>query len=160
MSDFENSSFICKGNDLYTNYASAIGTAVGLSSIGGKTGVATDGSRAAKSAAYSIMGALSSASSRVWDFGESFYAQFQYLVKFCSLDSGIFISRKNAQTVISMTPPSMATNVLSALQILTLQKLTLIFMRKAGLVSLVVMNLQYRPKLLVLPITNLRRPKL
>lgn len=100
MSDFENSSFICKGNDLYTNYASAIGTAVGLSSIGGKTGVATDGSRAAKSAAYSIMGALSAASSRVWNFGESFYAQFQYLVKFCSLDSGIFISRKNAQTVI------------------------------------------------------------
>lgn len=100
MSDFENSSFICKGNDLYTNYASAIGTAVGLSSIGGKTGIATDGSRAAKSAAYSIMGALSAASSRVWNFGESFYAQFQYLVKFCSLDSGIFISRKNAQTVI------------------------------------------------------------
>ena len=100
MSDFENSSFICKGNDLYTNYASAIGTAVGLSSIGGKTGVATDGSRAAKSAAYSIMGALSAASSRVWNFGESFYAQFQYLVKFCSLDSGIFIRRKNAQTVI------------------------------------------------------------
>lgn len=100
MSDFENSSFICKGNDLYTNYASTIGTAVGLSSIGGKTGVATDGSRAAKSAAYSIMGALSAASSRVWNFGESFYAQFQYLVKFCSLDSGIFISRKNAQTVI------------------------------------------------------------
>lgn len=100
MSDFENSSFICKGNDLYTNYASAIGTAVGLSSIGGKTGVATDGSRAAKSAAYSIMGALSAASSRVWSFGESFYAQFQYLVKFCSLDSGIFINRKNAQTVI------------------------------------------------------------
>ena len=100
MSDFENSSFICKANDLYTNYASSIGTAIGLSSIGGKTGVATDGSRAAKSAAYSIMGALSAASSRVWNFGESFYAQFQYLVKFCSLDSGIFISRKNAQTVI------------------------------------------------------------
>lgn len=100
MSDFENSSFICKGNDLYTNHASAIGTAVGLSSIGGKTGVATDGSRAAKSAAYSIMGALSAASSRVWNFGESFYAQFQYLVKFCSLDSGIFINRKNAQTII------------------------------------------------------------
>lgn len=100
MHDFENSSFICKGDNLYTNYASAIGTAVGLSSIGGKTGLATDGSRAAKSAAYSIMGALSAASSRVWNFGESFYAQFQYLVKFCSLDSGIFISRKNAQTVI------------------------------------------------------------
>ena len=100
MSDFENSSFICKSDNLYTNYASAIGTAVGLSSIGGKTGIATDGSRAAKSAAYSIMGALSAASSRVWNFGESFYAQFQYLVKFCSLDSGIFISRKNAQTVI------------------------------------------------------------
>lgn len=100
MHDFENSSFICKGDNLYTNYASAIGTAVGLSSIGGKTGLATDGSRAAKSAAYSIMGALSAAPSRVWNFGESFYAQFQYLVKFCSLDSGIFISRKNAQTVI------------------------------------------------------------
>lgn len=100
MHDFENSSFICKGDNLYTNYASAIGTAVGLSSIGEKTGIATDGSRAAKSAAYSIMGALSAASSRVWNFGESFYAQFQYLVKFCSLDSGIFISRKNAQTVI------------------------------------------------------------
>ena len=100
MTDFENSSFMCKGDSLYTNYASAIGTAVGLSSIGGKTGIATDGSRAAKSAAYSIMGALSAASSRVWNFGESFYAQFQYLVKFCSLDSGIFISRKNAQTVI------------------------------------------------------------
>ena len=100
MTDFENSSIMCKGDSLYTNYASAIGTAVGLSSIGGKTGIATDGSRAAKSAAYSIMGALSAASSRVWNFGESFYAQFQYLVKFCSLDSGIFISRKNAQTVI------------------------------------------------------------
>ena len=100
MTDFENSSFMCKGDSLYTNYASAIGTAVGLSSIGGKTGIATDGSRAAKSAAYSIMGALSAASSRVWNFGENFYAQFQYLVKFCSLDSGIFISRKNAQTVI------------------------------------------------------------
>ncbi len=100
MTDFENSSFICKGDNLYTNHASAIGTAVGLSSIGGKTGIATDGSRAAKSAAYSIMGALSATSSRVWNFGESFYAQFQYLVKFCSLDSGIFISRKNAQTVI------------------------------------------------------------
>ena len=100
MTDFENSSFIRKGDNLYTNRTSAIGTAVGLSSIGGKTGIATDGSRAAKSAAYSIMGALSAASSRVWNFGESFYAQFQYLVKFCSLDSGIFISRKNAQTVI------------------------------------------------------------
>ena len=86
MTDFDNNSFICKGDKLYTNDISAIGTAVGLSGIGKKTGVATDGSRAAKSAAYSIMGALSSASSRVWDFGESFYAQFQYLVKFCSLD--------------------------------------------------------------------------
>lgn len=91
---------MCKGEELDISDASAIGTALALSGIGGKTGVATDGSRLAKSAAYSLMGALSAASSRVWNFGESFYAQFEYLVKFCSLDSGVFISRKNSSAVI------------------------------------------------------------
>ena len=91
---------MCKGEELDISDASAIGTALALSGIGGKTGVATDGSRLAKSAVYSLMGALSAASSRVWNFGESFYAQFEYLVKFCSLDSGVFISRKNSSAVI------------------------------------------------------------
>lgn len=100
MTNSENSLFMCKGEELDIGDASAIGTALALSGIGGKTGVATDGSRLAKSAAYSIMGALSAASSRVWNFGESFYAQFEYLVKFCSLDSGVFISRKNSSAVI------------------------------------------------------------
>lgn len=100
MTNSENSLFMCKGEELDTSDASAIGTALALSGIGGKTGVATDGSRLAKSAAYSLMGALSAASSRVWNFGESFYAQFEYLVKFCSLDSGVFISRKNSSAVI------------------------------------------------------------
>ena len=100
MTNSENSLFVCKGEELDISDASAIGTALALSGIGGKTGVATDGSRLAKSAAYSIMGALSAASSRVWNFGESFYAQFEYLVKFCSLDSGVFISRKNSSAVI------------------------------------------------------------
>lgn len=67
---------MCKGEELDTNDISAIGTALALSGIGAKTGVATDGSRLAKSAAYSLMGALSAASCRVWDFGESFFAQF------------------------------------------------------------------------------------
>ena len=100
MTNSENSLFMCKGEELDISDASAIGTALALSGIGGKTGVATDGSRLAKSAAYSLMGALSAASSRVWNFGESFYAQFEYLVKFCSLDSGVFISRKNSSAVI------------------------------------------------------------
>lgn len=100
MTESENSIFMCKGEELDTNDISAIGTAIALSGIGAKTGVATDGSRLAKSAAYSLMGALSAASCRVWDFGESFFAQFEYLVKFCSLDSGIFISRKNSSAVI------------------------------------------------------------
>jgi len=100
MTESENSVFMCKGEDLDTNDISAIGTALALSGIGAKTGVATDGSRLAKSAAYSLMGALSAASCRVWDFGESFFSQFEYLVKFCSLDSGVFISRKNSAAVI------------------------------------------------------------
>lgn len=100
MTESENSLFMCKCEELDTNDISVIGTALALSGIGAKTGVATDGSRLAKSAAYSLMGALSAASCRVWDFGESFFSQFEYLVKFCSLDSGVFISRKNSAAVI------------------------------------------------------------
>ena len=100
MTEYENGAFVCKGEELDASDISAIGTALALSGIGAKTGVATDGSSLAKSAAYSLMGALSASSCRVWDFGESFFAQFEYLVKFCSLDSGVFVSRKGPSAVI------------------------------------------------------------
>ena len=57
-----------------------------------KIGIATDGSKSAKVMQLAVMSGLAGAGSAVTDFGEAFEAQLNFLVNFCGLDSGIFIS--------------------------------------------------------------------
>ncbi len=97
MSESEISLTMRKGEPLDIYEASSIGIALVSSGLGEKAGIATDGKSASKAVAYMIMGAMSAAGARVWDFSESFYAQFRYLVKFCSLDCGIFIGTRNSE---------------------------------------------------------------
>lgn len=88
------------GADFDSVNASIIGQAIASSAVGKKTGIATDGGVLSKSAAHSLMGALMAHGSHVWDFGESFYSQFEFFVLFCGLKSGIFISEKNESVTI------------------------------------------------------------
>lgn len=97
MSESEISLTACKGEHLDIYEVSAIGIALVSSGLGEKAGIATDGKATSKAVAYMIMGAMSAAGMRVWDFSESFYAQFRYLVKFCSLDCGVFIGTRNSE---------------------------------------------------------------
>lgn len=65
-------------------------------SFGERVGIATDSGAFSNSLKYSIIGALSSHSSQVWSFGESFLSQFRFFIDFCSLPCGVFISQNSS----------------------------------------------------------------
>ncbi len=76
-----------------------LGMAVGNTRNGKKTGIATDGTRAANVMRLAVMSGLSGSGSAVWDFGECFEAQLNFLVNFCGLGAGLFIGCKNEKFI-------------------------------------------------------------
>lgn len=76
-----------------------LGTAVGSTGNGKKTGVATDGTRTAEVMKLGLVSGLSGSGAAVWDFGECFEAQLNFLVNFCGLGAGIFISGKQEKSI-------------------------------------------------------------
>ncbi|MBQ2973473.1 MAG: NTP transferase domain-containing protein [Clostridia bacterium] len=76
-----------------------LGAAVGNTRNGRKTGVANDGSKTAGVMQLAITAGLSGSGSTVWDFGECFESQLNFLVNFCGLGAGLFISGRDERTV-------------------------------------------------------------
>ncbi len=69
-----------------------IGGAIGSTYQGRKTGIANDGSKTASALHYAVVSGLLGTGASVWDFGECFESELKFLVNFCGLGSGIFVS--------------------------------------------------------------------
>lgn len=69
-----------------------LGYAVSASKKGRKVGVGSDGTKKASVMRLALSAGLADGGSDVWDFGECFEAQLNFLVNFCGLDSGMFVS--------------------------------------------------------------------
>lgn len=76
-----------------------LGTAVGSTSNGCNVGIANDGSKSAEVMQLAVMAGLAGAGSTVRNFGECFESQLKFLVNFCGLDAGLFISGKESRAV-------------------------------------------------------------
>lgn len=76
-----------------------LGAAIGNTRNGKKTGVAFDGSKAAGVMQLALMSGLAGSGSAVWNFGECFEAQLNFLVNFCGLGSGLFVSGREEKSV-------------------------------------------------------------
>lgn len=83
-----------------SKFISLFGKALSSCKIGKKTGILTDGSALALGVRYSLIGSLMLNNNRVWDFGEGFYSQLEFYVRFCSLKSGVFISQNKDKVEI------------------------------------------------------------
>lgn len=68
-----------------------LGSAVGSTHGGRRTGVAHDGSKTAAAMHGAVVAGLLGSGAAVWDFGECFEAQLDFLVNFCGLGAGLFI---------------------------------------------------------------------
>lgn len=82
--------------------ASIIGQAVASCAIGEKVGILTDGTVPANAAADIISGAVTLHGGCVWDFGEGFYSQTEFYVKFCNLKCGIFVSSSDSHISVNL----------------------------------------------------------
>ena len=69
-----------------------LGYAVSSSKSGKKVGIGSDGTKKASVMQLALSAGLADGGSDVWDFGECFEAQLNFLVNFCGLDSGMFVS--------------------------------------------------------------------
>ncbi len=69
-----------------------LGYAVSASKNGKKVGVGCDGSKKSSLMKLAVSAGLADGGSGVWDFGDCFESQLDFLVDFCGLDSGVFVS--------------------------------------------------------------------
>lgn len=76
-----------------------LGAAVGGTRSGRKAGIAFDGSKGALIMKLAISSGLAGAGGAVWDFGECFEAQLNFLVNFCGLGAGLFVAGRNGREV-------------------------------------------------------------
>lgn len=76
-----------------------LGASVGGTRSGRKVGIANDGSKTAEIMQLAVTAGLAGAGSAVWNFGECFEAQLNFLVNFCGLDAGLFIGGKSERFV-------------------------------------------------------------
>lgn len=74
-----------------------LGYAVSLSKIGKKVAVASDGMKKSIIMKNAVSVGLADGGSEVWDFCGCFESQFNFLVNFCGLDSGIFVSDSDSR---------------------------------------------------------------
>ncbi len=68
-----------------------IGSAIGSTYQGSKTGIAYDSSARGKALSYAIVSGLLGSGAAVWNFGECFESELEFLVNFCGLGAGIFV---------------------------------------------------------------------
>lgn len=87
------------GASLNSETCVRLGSAVGNTRSGKKTGIANDGSKTAQVMQLAVMSGLAGSGSSVWDFGECFEAQLNFLVNFCGLGAGLFIGGKDERSV-------------------------------------------------------------
>ncbi len=87
------------GNRLNSETCVRLGAAVACTENGKKTGVAFDGSKNARIMKLAVTAGLAGAGGAVWDFGECFEAQFDFLVNFCGLGAGLFIAGNGGREV-------------------------------------------------------------
>ncbi len=76
-----------------------IGAAVGNTRNGSRCGIATDGSKSAQVLRHAIVSGLLGVGASVWDFGNCFESQLNFLVNFCGLGSGLFISGNDKKEI-------------------------------------------------------------
>lgn len=76
-----------------------IGEAVGSTRNGSKCGIATDGSRYSQVLRYAVVSGILGVGGSVWDFGCCFEAQLNFLINFCGLGAGLFISGKDKKEI-------------------------------------------------------------
>ena len=69
-----------------------LGAAVGGTHNGRRTGVAHDGTKTGAAMHGAVIAGLLGSGAAVWDFGECFEAQLDFLVNFCGLGAGLFIT--------------------------------------------------------------------
>ena len=93
-SDFLGDNGIDEKNGALLNAGTCVklGYAVSSSEHGKKIGVGYDGTKKSSVMHLALLSGLSDGGSAVWDFGECFEAELDFLVNYCSLDSGMFVS--------------------------------------------------------------------
>ncbi len=69
-----------------------LGYAVSSSKYGKRIGIGHDGTKKSSAMYLALLSGLSDGGGTVWDFGECFEAELDFLVNFCSLGSGMFVS--------------------------------------------------------------------
>lgn len=77
-----------------------LGSAVGSTHGGRRTGVAHDGSKTAAAMHGAVVAGLLGSGAAVWDFGECFEAQLDFLVNFCGLGAGLFIVGGDSREIV------------------------------------------------------------
>ncbi|MBQ8014693.1 MAG: hypothetical protein IJ264_00740, partial [Clostridia bacterium] len=87
------------GTRLDTQSCVRLGAALGSIENGKKVGIAFDGSKSAHVMQLAVTAGLVGAGGAVWDFGECFEAQLNFLVNFCGLDAGLFVSGRNGKRI-------------------------------------------------------------
>lgn len=76
-----------------------LGAATGGTGAGKRVGIANDGSKTADVMQLAVEAGLASVGSTVWNFGTGFEAKLNFLVNFCGLEIGLFISGRNGKAV-------------------------------------------------------------
>ena len=87
------------GARLNTETCVRLGLAVGSTRNGRKSGIAIDGTRTAEVMQLALMSGLAGSGSAVWNFGECFESQLNFLVNFCGLGVGLFVGAKEEKFV-------------------------------------------------------------
>ncbi len=77
--------------ELRPELCAKLGRACASVKPGIKIGIATDGSRCAKSLKMAIQSGAMASGGYIWDFGDAFMSQMSFFTSFCGLDLGIFI---------------------------------------------------------------------
>ena len=93
-SDFLGDNGVDEKNGTVLNAGTCVklGCAVSSSEYGKKIGVGHDGTKKSAVMHLALLSGLSDGGSAVWDFGECFEAELSFLVNYCSLNSGMFVS--------------------------------------------------------------------
>lgn len=76
-----------------------LGAAIGNTRNGKKVGIGSDGSVTADVMCLALTAGLAGGGSAVWDFGGCFEAQLNFLVNFCDLGAGLFVSGRKEKSV-------------------------------------------------------------
>ena len=92
--DFMNDNGIDNRSGVVLNAETCVklGYAISSSENGKKVGIACDSSKKSSVMKTAVSVGLADGGNGVWDFGECFEAQLDFLVNFCGLDSGVFVS--------------------------------------------------------------------